>query len=60
VTVARASIDTLLGRETGHIVDLRKTDPLSTTMTGDKSGYTRTRVNPWMAPMLPIEKTVMR
>ena len=42
VTVARASIDTLLGRETGHIVDLRKTDPLSTTMTGDKSGSTRT------------------
>jgi 2-C-methyl-D-erythritol 4-phosphate cytidylyltransferase len=29
MSVARASIDLLLGRETGHIVDLRKLDPLS-------------------------------
>jgi ribitol-5-phosphate 2-dehydrogenase (NADP+) / D-ribitol-5-phosphate cytidylyltransferase len=29
MTVARASLDTLLSAGTGHVVDLRKTDPLS-------------------------------
>lgn len=38
VAVARASIDTLVGRETGQIVDLRKTDPLATDIADDMPG----------------------
>lgn len=38
VAVARASIDTLLGQGTGHIVDLRRMDPLSHDMAGDGPG----------------------
>ena len=33
--VARASIDTLLGPGTGHVIDLRRSDPLSLAMEGD-------------------------
>jgi hypothetical protein len=31
MTVARASLDTLLSDGTGHVIDLRKSDPLSLT-----------------------------
>ena len=38
--VARASIDTLLGRGTGHVVDLRLTDPLSAAEVTEEPGVT--------------------
>jgi 2-C-methyl-D-erythritol 4-phosphate cytidylyltransferase len=35
ISVARSSLGVLLSPQTGHIVDLRKTDPFAVVMEGD-------------------------